>query len=269
MKNGLNSEKYTENILYPKYNKNLIFKELEKKMETIKGIVSCIHSLRKNNNIKVRQPLSKVILFSPYDIEYIYNFKDIITTETNIKEIIISNELEKYFDYKIKPNYKILGEKYKKEIKNIVDKINKMETKDIEYIKKNGCIKLNSEFTLNIDECIIENIPKENICVDKFENITIALDNNITDELKQECIARDFVNIIQNYRKTHSFNISDHMKIKFYSSNQNIINSITKHMDYINKTLLCKNLEICNNNTDLEKITFEEEDIFIKTEIVN
>ena len=110
--------------------------------------------------------------------------------------------------------------------------------------------------------------PQKNICVDKFENITIALDNNITDELRDEGISRDFVNTIQNYRKMHSFNISDHMKIKLYSDNRNILNSISKHIEYIKKTLLCNELEICENNTELEEIMLGEEKIFIKTDIL-
>ena len=255
-------------INFPKYDKTLICKDLKKKMEKIKGIVSTIHSLRKNNNIKVRQPLSKTILFSSEDLSYILSFKDIITTETNIKEILISNNLENYFDYKIKPNYKILGVKYKNEMKTIADEINNMTSKDIEFINKNKEIKLNCGIILNINECIIENIPKKNICVDKFENITIALDNNITDELRDEGISRDFVNTIQNYRKMHSFNISDHMKIKLYSDNRNILNSISKHIEYIKKTLLCNELEICENNTELEEIMLGEEKIFIKTDIM-
>ena len=97
---------------FPEYNKNLIDKNLEINMNLIQNIVSIIHSLRKNNNLKIRQPLKKISIFSNTNIENILNFKDIILAETNVKNIEILNDSSSIFEYKIKPNFKILGKKY-------------------------------------------------------------------------------------------------------------------------------------------------------------
>ena len=227
---------------FPQCNKNLIDKNLEINMNLIQNIVSIIHSLRKNNNLKIRQPLKKISIFSNTNIENILNFKDIILAETNVKNIEILNDSSSIFEYKIKPNFKILGKKYGNKMKEISDEINNFNKQQIDELIKNKEITLKNGIKIIEDEYILETIPKENICVEKFDNIIIGLDTIITEDLKEEGIAREFINIIQTYRKNNNYNIDDVTNINFYCENKEITNSILKYKDMICKTILCENL---------------------------
>ena len=249
------------------YNNEVIDKELEYNMNLVKDIVSVVHSIRKNNKIKVRQPLSKFSIFSTTDIDNILNFKDIILSETNVKNIEILNDSTTLFKYKIKPNFKILGKKYGNKMKDIADKINNFTDENIDYLLKNKEIKLDNGIILKEDEYILETISKENICVEKFDNIIIALDTVLDDDLKQEGIARDFINIIQNYRKNNDFNIDDITNIDFYCSDKYIVDSILKNNELICKTILCDKLINVDDNINF---TFESDinDINIKINIM-
>ena len=227
---------------FPEYNKNLIDEDLELNMNLIQNIVSIIHSLRKNNNLKIRQPLAKISVFSNNNIENILNFKDIILSETNVKNIEILNDSSSIFEYKIKPNFKVLGKKYGNKMKEISEEINNFDKEKIDELIKNKEITLQNGIKIIEDEYILETIPKENICVEKFNNIIIGLDTIITEELKQEGFAREFINIIQTYRKNNNYNIDDVTNIDFFCKNNEITNSILKYKDMICKTVLCKNL---------------------------
>ena len=252
---------------FPEYNKNLIDKNLEINMNLIQNIVSIIHSLRKNNNLKIRQPLKKISIFSNTNIDNILNFKDIILAETNVKNIDIIDNSSYIFDYKIKPNFKILGKKYGNKMKEIANEINNFTEENIDYLLKNKEIKLSNDIILKEDEYILETIPKENICVERFDNIIIGLDTVLDDELKQEGIARDFINIIQTYRKNNDFNIDESTNIDFYCSDKYIVDSILKNNELICKTILCDKLINVDDNINF---TFESNinDINIKINIM-
>ena len=254
-------------MFFPKYNDNLIDKNLEFNMNLIQNIVSIIHSIRKNNNLKIRQPLAKISIFSNNNIENILNFKDIILSETNVKDIEILNDSSTIFEYKIKPNFKILGKKYGNKMKDISNEINNFNKNQVDELIKNKEITLNNGIKIIEDEYILETIPKENICVEKFDNIIIGLDTIITKELKQEGFSREFINIIQTYRKNNDYNIEDVTNIEFYCKNEDITNSILKYKDNICKTILCKNL-IFNDTNDNFNFETELDDNKIKINII-
>jgi len=233
---------------FPQCNKNLIDKNLELNMNLIQNIVSIIHSLRKNNDLRIRQPLAKISIFSNNNIENILKFKDIILSETNVKNIEILNDSSSIFEYKIKPNFKILGKKYGNKMKEISDEINNFNKQQIDELIKNKEITLKNGIKIIEDEYILETIPKENICVERFDNIIIGLDTVLDDELKQEGIAREFINIIQTYRKNNNYNIDDVTNIDFYCENNEITNSILKYKDMICKTILCDKLTNSDKN---------------------
>lgn len=254
---------------YPVSNNDLIDIELENTMKIIQETVSLIHYIRKNNNIKVRQPLSKVTLFSEGNINFFYKFKDIILSETNIKNLQISNDCSNFFTYNVKPNFKILGTKYKDLINEISSEIKNLNEKQINEFKKKCNILLNNGIKINADECIFELKPKENICVGEFNNVIVAVDNNITEDLKEECIARDFINLIQNYRKTKSFKIDDEIEISLYSDDKFILKAISNNLKLITNALLCKKLEITDKTDILEPLTLNESKIYVHTKILN
>lgn len=250
---------------YPETNKELIDVKLENEMGLVQKLVSLIHSIRKNNNIKIRQPLSKITLLSDTDITFINKFKDIILSETNIKDFQILNDYSSLFTYDVKPNLKILGAKYKDLIGEISAEIKNLSINKINELKKNGYITLDCNVKIGIDECILELKPKTNILVGEYNNITVAIDGNITEELKEECIARDFINLIQNYRKAKSFNIKDKMEIKLFTDDKLIINAINNNLKLICNTLLCTKLEITDyNNNSFENITLNNSEIYIQ-----
>ena len=255
---------------YPEINKEYIDTNLENEMKLVQKLVSLIHSIRKNNNIKIRQPLSKIMLFSNNNIDFTNKFKDIILSETNIKDFQILNDYTNFLTYNVKPNLKLLGEKYKNLIKEISSEISNLSTAKINEFRKNGNIILNCKVEINVNECIFELKPKDNILAGEYNNITVAIDGNITEELKEECIARDFINLIQNYRKTKSFNVKDKMEITLLSHDNSILKAINNNLKLICNTLLCTKLETTNNiNNDFEKLTLNNSEIYIQIVQIN
>ena len=254
---------------YPKSNIEFIDIELEGEMEIVKKLVSQIHFLRKNNNIKVRQPLSKITLFSEKNLSFLKEFKDIILTETNIKCLEIVNDCSNLFTYIVKPNFKLLGQKYKNSINEIVTEINNFNENQINELRKNKNILLHCNVKLDINECIFKLKPKENICIGECEDIILAIDNNITKELKEECIARDFINLIQNYRKSKSFKIDDKMEIQLFTNDNSILEAINNNLNLVNNALLCTKLTKTEYNEKLEKQILNNSDIYIQIRQIN
>jgi isoleucyl-tRNA synthetase len=251
---------------FPEYNNNVIDNLLEERMGMAQTISSMILSLRRKVSIKVRQPLQKIMIpiISDTFVEQIEKVKPIISTETNIKEIEFLSDSSEVLVKKIKANFKALGPKYGKIMKQVAAAIMAMSQKEISALEKQGefMLKVENE-TLNISledvEIISEDIP--GWLVANEGKITVALDINITPELIEEGIAREFVNRIQNMRKDSGFDVIDKINI-FIQSHVELDAAISNYQDYICSQTLGNSIKIVekveqNNSTLVEVNNFE------------
>ncbi len=189
--------------------------ELEKSMEYAQKICSLVHSIRKASKIKVRTPLGRILL-PVLDEKFAARVKtteEIIKAEVNVKAIEYIDDASGLLVKKIKPNFARLGKQYGSKIKEVAALINSFAPDDIRAIETSGSI-AKGEFTLTIDDVIIssEDIPGWSVATDG--GVTVALDITLTEELKREGIARDFVNRIQNLRKDMGLEVLDKITIE-------------------------------------------------------
>ncbi len=251
---------------FPGVEESVIDKMLEERMGMAQTISSMILSLRRKESLKVRQPLQKIMIPIVNDtfVEQIQKVQPIIMTETNIKEIEFISEDSDVLVKKIKANFKALGPKYGKIMKQVAAAIMAMGQKDIAQLERNG------EYTLSINsediiistsdvEIISEDIP--GWLVTNQGKITVALDINITPELIEEGIAREFVNRIQNIRKDSGFDVTDKINIIIQSHSELDI-ALNNYRDYICSQTLGNSIKIDekleqNNSVVVEVNNFE------------
>ena len=225
---------------YPKVTEGSINKELEYRANLAQNICSLVHSLRKKEKLKVRQPLQKILVPVLNDEirHQVQAVEGLIMTEVNIKEIEYIDDTSGVLVKSIKPNFPVLGKKYGKKVKDIVGVINSFDAEHISRIEKDGKISVNligsgEETTLDLEDVLIlsEDIPGWSVA--SQDGVTVALDINITDELKQEGLARDFVNRIQNLRKEMGLEVQDKIKIQVEDSIEELTLSLKNNTDYI------------------------------------
>ncbi|MEA3504810.1 MAG: DUF5915 domain-containing protein, partial [Bacteroidota bacterium] len=223
-----------------------IDKDLEERMQFAQQISSQALSLRKKLNIRVRQPLNKIMIPASSEkfISQIEKVKDLILSEINVKEVEFLSDTEGVLVKSIKPNFKTLGPKYGKMMKLISKAFAGMEQEDINSLEKTG------EFVFDIQgekitvvaedaDVVTEDIP--GLAVSNVNNITVAMDIDITPKLKEEGLARELINRIQNLRKDLGFEVTDHIDVII--ENNKIINSaVENNFSYICSETLTKSL---------------------------
>ncbi|MBQ4009441.1 MAG: isoleucine--tRNA ligase [Bacteroidales bacterium] len=236
---------------FPKVNEQIIDKSLEERMEMAQTISSMILGLRRKVSIKVRQPLQKIMVPSVSDdfAEQMAKVEQIIKTETNIKEIQILDDSSDFLVKKIKANFKVLGPRYGKIMKQVANAISQMSQKDIASLERNDSFTLNVEgqevaITTADVEINSEDIP--GWLVANEGKYTVALDINVTPELVEEGIAREFVNRIQNIRKDSNFDITDRIRVKI-SSTAELDTAVNHYREYICGQTLANSIEIVAN----------------------
>ena len=236
---------------FPKVNEQIIDKNLEERMEMAQTISSMILGLRRKVSIKVRQPLQKIMVPSVSDgfADQMAKVEQIIKTETNIKEIQILDDSSDFLVKKIKANFKVLGPRYGKIMKQVANAIAQMSQKDITSLERNDSFTLNVEgqevaITTADVEINSEDIP--GWLVANEGKYTVALDINVTPELVEEGIAREFVNRIQNIRKDSNFDITDRIRVKI-SSTAELDTAVNHYREYICGQTLANSIEIVAN----------------------
>ncbi|WP_075591523.1 isoleucine--tRNA ligase [Labilibacter marinus] len=238
---------------FPKHDEALVNKSLEQRMLYAQDISSMVLSLRRKESLKVRQPLQKIMI-PVLDTEFqeqVDKIKDLVLSEVNVKELEFLTDTAGVLVKKIKPNFKALGPKYGKMMKQIAGFVNQMDQEDIVTIERDEKIAadINGEsIELSIDdvEIMSEDIP--GWLVASEGKITVALDINITEDLREEGIAREFVNRIQNLRKDSGFEVTD--KITLDIVKNDVINqAVINYKDYIAAQTLAEQINLvdeCN-----------------------
>lgn len=233
---------------YPKADEAAIDSKLEKRMTIAQQITSMVLSLRRKKNLKVKQPLTAIMIpvldeAQKQDIEAV---ADLIMSEVNVKGINYVGGDAGILVKRIKPDFKKLGPKFGKNMKAAAQALTSLEQSQIAQFEKDGKIAL----TLNGEEAVVELADVEVISEDipgwlvaNDGNITVALDITITDDFRKEGIARELVNRIQNVRKSKDFNITDRIVVKI-TPDEHVNDAVAQFKDYIAKQVLAVAIEL-------------------------
>jgi len=247
---------------FPEYDDSFIDKNLERKMENAQIISSLVLSLRAKEKIKVRQPLQKIMI--PVDNkaqkEEILAVADLIKHEVNVKEIELLEDASNILVKQIKPNFKVLGPRFGKDMKSISEAISKFTSKDINKMEQSGifAVEVNGErITLERDDVEITSQDIEGWLVANEGALTVALDITLTDELRKEGIARELVNRIQNLRKDSGFEVTDRIVVTLQKDDK-IVEAIHSNLEYIKTETLTEELEIIEQIDNGIEITFDD-----------
>jgi isoleucyl-tRNA synthetase len=231
---------------FPAANENLIDKALEERMQLAQDASSLILSLRKKTNIKVRQPLQKVLIpvLSSEMKAQLEKVQNLIKAEVNIKEIEFVSEANNLIHKKVKPNFKLLGARLGAGMKEASAVITQLSQQQISDLERTGFTELqlktgNWKLEKGEVEIVAEDIPGWSVA--SKGNLTVALDITLSDNLKMEGNAREFVNRVQNIRKDKGFELTDRILINVLD-NTSLKPSINTFKNYICAEILADNL---------------------------
>ena len=219
---------------FPNVNTAVIDIDLEEKMQLAQNITSLALSLRKKEQIRVRQPLQKIMvpIVNAKMETSIKGVEKIILSEINVKEIEYLTVDSGILTKQIKPNFKTLGPKFGKDMKLISGAIAQFTNEDIKEIERDGSYKINDTITINLTDVEISSADVPGYIVSSSNGVTVALDITISQNLKDEGLAREFVNRLQNLRKEKNFEVTDMIHIEV-EKNQAITNAINNNLEYI------------------------------------
>jgi isoleucyl-tRNA synthetase len=250
---------------FPKPDLDLIDKALEERMEMAQKISSMVLSLRKKTNIRVRQPLNKILIPSAGEgiTEQIEAVKNLILSEVNVKELEYITDTSAILVKRIKPDFKKLGPKYGKLMKQIAESVTNFTREDISALESEGRFNLkfngqDVELTLNDVEIISEDIP--GWLVANMGNLTVALDITITPRLWEEGIARELINRIQNLRKEKGFEVTDKINVEL-QRNDSIDQAIKNNLSYICSETLSQSFVLVDEMNSPDKGFIELTDV--------
>ncbi|MGE5315039.1 MAG: isoleucine--tRNA ligase [Acidobacteriota bacterium] len=220
--------------------------ELESRMSLAMKIVGIVRAMRMKSNLKVRQPLSKIIL--PVDEARkaaVKKMEDVILEEINVKAIEYVSDDTDIVSKKAKPNFRSLGQKFGKQVQGVAAAVRAMTSKDVSALQKNGSFALNvdgSTATISKDDVEIIHEELKGWLVESDGPVTVALDTEVTAELRSEGFAREFVNRVQNMRKDAGFDITDRIAITFAASGE-LASALERMKQYVMSETLCVKME--------------------------
>ena len=244
---------------FPKFVENFVNKTLESKMQKAQTISSLVLSLRKKEMIKVRQPLQKVMIpvLDENQRAEIEAISDLVKAEVNVKEIELLDDASGILVKQIKPNFKALGPRFGKDMGLISKEIQGFSADQINQLDKQGTLDIvisGNNVTLSLEDVEITSQDIEGWLVANSNGITVALDITISEELKNEGIARELVNRIQNIRKDSGFEVTDKIKVQI-KRDGNLEEAVSKNEGYIKSETLTDDLvfvDALENGTEIE-----------------
>lgn len=250
---------------YPEYQEELRDLELEKKMSlTMKAIVMG-RSLRSSHNLKTRQPLAKLFLVdrNEYERSILESMTDIIAEELNVKEVLIQADESNLVNYSAKANFKVLGKKLGKNMKEVASEIMKFESSVIADIldgKEKSVEYSEGTIVLTEDDLAVQRTEMEDVKAINDGELTIGFDTKLSVELINEGRARDIIRAIQTLRKTMDFDVADHIELTY--DGEGDVDSVFKTFEgYIMSETLCDKIK--KDKLDVEDINIGE-DLTIK-----
>lgn len=240
-----------------KADRSVIDSALEERMELAQRVSSLVLSLRKKVNIRVRQPLERIMIpvLNPQFSERLHEIEHLILAETNIRRIEYVTE-SGVFVKKIKPDFKALGKKLGKHMKAVADAIAALSSEQVAEFEQRGFV----EFTFGGEtvrversevEVLVDDLPGWLVAVDG--NLTVALDVTISEELKEEGLARELVNRIQNLRKDSGFEVTDKIDVRI-KEHKILAPAVRNNFDYICSETLATSLELVSEIEEKEAV---------------
>lgn len=250
---------------FPAYHSELVDKDLEERMALAQDISSLILSLRKKVSINVRQPLNKVLI-PVLDKSFkakVEKVKDLILSETNVKHIEYITDTSGIISKKIKPNFKALGPKVGKDMKQVAEALVSLSQQDISRFETEGQIEIpGTQYIIPVEdvEILAEDVPGWQVA--SLGKLTVALDITITEELKQEGISRELINRIQNMRKDQGFEVTDKIKVQV-KDHPYISEALKNNLSYICAEILADSLELVNELSEGETVSIDDTNLTI------
>ena len=255
---------------FPEADQNFIDIDLEERMKLAQQICSLVHSLRKKHKIKVRQPLTKIMIPVHDDVQKkrINKVSDLIQSETNTKAIEFVDDDTEILVKKVKPNYRKLGKEFGPKMKEVAAIIAQFTGDQIREIEREGSIQMklrgeNISLAKEDVEISFEDIPGWTVAADG--DITVALDINITDSLREEGLARDVVNRVQNIRKESGLEVQDKITIEIETHHEILSSALNTFDNYIREETQANGIALVNELNDGE--TFQIDDFELKIKI--
>ncbi|MEX2336198.1 MAG: isoleucine--tRNA ligase [Fulvivirga sp.] len=256
---------------FPVVKSDMIDVDLEQRMSLAQNISSLAHSLRKKHKIKVRQPLSKILLpvINDQFKRQVKAVEDLILSEVNVKEIEFVDDESGILVKSVKPNFRKLGQEHGQKMKEIVAKINVLLPDDIVILENNNRLLLplldeTVEITLEDVEINYQDIPGWSVASEG--RLTVALDITISDELRKEGIARDLVNRVQNLRKDMGLEVQDKIKINIQKNTDLVNAALEANKEYICNETQALSLNILDKLSDGVELEMDEHKLSVKIE---
>ena len=241
---------------FPKANKSFVDKDLQEQMYLAQSVSTIVLALRRKVNIKVRQPLARIMIPVQDELQknYIKAVESLILSEVNVKELHFVDSANEMLVKRVKPDFKKLGPLYGKIMKKLATSIQEMSREEINQLEKEGKYSFNiegqtAEVKLDDVEIISEDIP--GWLVENEGKLTVALDITISDSLHKEGIARELINRVQNLRKAKGFEIIDRINIQL-SSNPAFDVAIIENTEYISSQVLADELIVSDGQFEDE-----------------
>ena len=249
---------------YPVEDNDLIDEAVEERMDLVRDVCSLGRFAREEVNIKVRQPISNLIL-PKSDEMIIGDLLPVIKEELNVKEVMFKEDMTEYLEYIVKPNFQVLGKTLGPKIKELQTILSKLTSQEIAQINESGLtIKLDGDdFELNNENTIISIKQKEGYASTSNNKTIVVIDTELTEELVLEGLAREFVRKVQSLRKDADFIITDHIKV-YYNGTDQVDKMLDMYKDYVMNEVLGD--ELIKDISLTDKCELNDEEAYIKVE---
>jgi len=248
------------NIPKPEYTN----KELEDKMEIAQQVVYLTRSMRAKANLKVRQPLEKImVVVDKSKQKAVKQMQDVILDEVNIKELILLDDDSGIVNKTAKPNFKSIGPKFGKNAKKVAELIRNFTKENIDSLTANDNIEVTIEgksLAIALEDVEILGSEIKGWVVESTEGVTVAIDSELSNELIAEGLAREFVNRVQNMRKDSGFEVTDRITIK-YLGNSELVSAVNLFNDYVSNETLADEINNVDNFNGSTKTDWQINDI--------
>ncbi len=250
---------------FPTYHAELVDQALEERMALAQDISSLALSLRKKVSINVRQPLSKILVpvLAPGFKEQVEKVRELILSETNIKDIEYITDTVGFISKKVKPNFKALGPKVGKDMKEVAAVLTELNQEEIARFETEGVYAIpNTTYSIDIGdvEILAEDVPGWQVA--SLGKLTVALDVTLTEELKQEGISRELINRIQNLRKEKDLLVTDRIKLRVQEHSL-ISQAVENNLNYICAEILADQLQLDAGLTAGDLIEIDDVELFV------
>lgn len=273
-----NEDQSVHLAMFPEADSSVIDKKLEERMRLAQTITSLVLSLRRKANLKVRQPLQRIMIpaIDSAQAESIMAMKDLILGEVNVKELQLVSGDDTMLVKRVKPDFKKLGPKFGKAMKQVAAAVQSMSQHDIATLEREGSITLQlGDAPATIELCDVE-VMSEDIpgwLVASEGNVTVALDITVTPELRMEGLARDIVNRIQNIRKDRNYEITDKIILTFApeADDADTRAALEAYGSYIARQVLANDLmigEVAADDADAEVLELDSLNLPVKIVLV-